>query len=241
MKRKFALASLLLICMHLIFKPTFAQDVDEFKKGNFYSLKLMLNTGGSRYKYTNAETDNEQGRLGYGVGFDYQKFFSEHTYLTLGGEINSRGYKASSSFGLTRVRATYLDIPVTINFITVDRPFFSYHDKFLFGFGAYAGIGIMGKYLPPNGSWTNLKFGESNTDNRSRTDYGWILNLGYKTEGLPFLIFSLASGLKNVLPADNHGVYDWRKLSCFKMYLMVPIESKAKKKGQPKYKTYKKR
>lgn len=241
MKNKFLLVISITFCFSFFCQTTTAQDVDELKKGNFYSFKLMLNSGGSRYKYTNGERDNEQGRIGYGVGFDYQKFFNEHTYFTIGGEINSRGYKASTSNGLAKVRATYLDLPITINHITGDRSFFSYHDKFLVGLGAYVGLGISGKYQLSNGSWTSLKFGESNTDNRSRLDYGWIFNFGYKTPGFPFLIFSLASGIKNVLPTDNHGAYDWRKLSCFKMYLMVPVEAKTKKKGQPKYSTYKKR
>lgn len=197
-----------------------ANSQDEFSKGRTsFMLKPMLNLGASSFRENTAsDFTSSNMRVGYGIGLDFLHCLSNKIFVTAGAELNSRGYKSGG-----KVRALYFDIPATINYITKPMSLLFSDDQLIFGAGAFAGIGLTGKY-GGSGNWTNIKFGEKTTDNRSRTDYGYIVNLGYKTEDAPAIMFSFSGGLKNVIPGDRQTTAgEAMRLSTTKVYLYFSL------------------
>lgn len=193
---------------------------DEFSKGRTsFMLKPMLNLGASNFREnTSSDFTSSKVRVGYGIGLDFLHCLSNKIFVTAGAELNSRGYKSGG-----KVRALYFDIPATINYITKPMSLMWTDDQLIFGAGAFTGIGLAGKY-GGSGNWTNLQFGEKTTDNRSRTDYGYIINLGYKTGDAPALMFSFCGGLKNVIPGDRQtSAGEAMRLSTTKVYLYFSL------------------
>lgn len=171
-------------------------------------LKPTLNVGNIAIKRDGGDPSSADNRVGYGIGLQYMQFFGERVYFTLGGDLNSRGYKGA--------RVVYLDVPVSMNVML------GKHKIFGIGGGVYAGMALSGKYKS-TGGWTKFKFGETATDNRSRTDYGYLVNLIYQSPGLFFATLSLMSGLKDITPADKQQDLNWMKLRTSQMSIVLPL------------------
>lgn len=171
-------------------------------------LKPSLNVGNIAIKRDGGDPSSADNRVGYGIGLQFMQFLGERVFFTLGGDLNSRGYKGT--------RVVYLDAPVSMNIML------GKHKIFGLGGGAYAGVALSGKYKG-TGGWTNFKFGETATDNRSRTDYGYLVNLIYQSPGLFFATLTLMSGLKDITPADKQQDLYWMKLRTSQMSIVIPM------------------
>lgn len=198
----------------LLLIPYFLFSQDEPK--SLLVIKPSLNVGNIAIKRDGGDPSSADNRVGYGIGLQYMQFFGERVYFTLGGDLNSRGYKGT--------RVVYLDAPVSMNIML------GKHKIFGFGGGAYAGMALSGKYKS-TGGWTKFKFGETATDNRSRTDYGFLVNLIYQSPGLFFATFTMMSGLKDITPADKQQDLNWMRLKTSQMSIVLPLSllNKSKK------------
>lgn len=198
----------------LLLIPYFLFSQDEPK--SLLVIKPSLNVGNIAIKRDGGDPSSADNRVGYGIGLQYMQFFGERVYFTLGGDLNSRGYKGT--------RVVYLDAPVSMNIML------GKHKIFGFGGGAYAGMALSGKYKS-TGGWTKFKFGETATDNRSRTDYGFLVNLIYQSPGLFFATFTMMSGLKDITPADKQQDLNWMRLKTSQMSIVLPLSlfTKSKK------------
>lgn len=220
----------LLLCATFFISPLLLSAQDKSDMGHNLTIRAMINGGNSRYKLsTETSPSHEISKTGWGFGLGYAKMFGDNFYIDISGEINSRGYKnggaiSSTLLGLT-YKATYLDIPVSFNYISDYRSFILGDTKFVVGAGAYYGLALSGKYQTSTG-WSKMKFGESGTDTRSATDYGILFNLGIKSKGLPLLVATYTSGLNDIIPSNNpQTVYEWKKLTCAKLYFLIPLGS----------------
>lgn len=164
------------------------------EKGTYLILKPSLNAGNAAFK-TNGSTSNGTNRIGYGAGIELIQVLSKHFVIGAGAGLNSRGYKG--------VRALYLDVPLSVNYLTKEMDLLFHNQRILFGAGVYGGLAVMGKYKNSAGDWTSMKFGERSTDNRSRFDGGFLFNLGATDEDLGALYLSFMLGRKNVIPKDR--------------------------------------
>jgi hypothetical protein len=173
-------------------------------------IKPSLNLGNIAIKRDGGDPSSADSRVGYGIGLQYMQFFGERVFFTLGGDFNSRGYKGA--------RVVYLDAPVSMNVML------GKHKIFGIGGGAYAGMALSGKYKS-TGGWTKFKFGETATDNRSRTDYGYLVNLIYQSPGLFFATLTLMSGLKDITPADKQQDLYWMKLRTSQLSIVIPLNT----------------
>jgi hypothetical protein len=173
-------------------------------------LKPSLNVGNIAIKRDGGDPSSADNRVGYGIGLQFMQFLGERVFFTLGGDLNSRGYKGT--------RVVYLDAPVSMNVML------GKHKIFGLGGGAYAGMALSGKYKG-TGGWTNFKFGETATDNRSRTDYGYLVNLIYQSPGLFFATLTLMSGLKDITPADKQQDLYWMKLRTSQLSIVIPLNT----------------
>lgn len=190
----------------LLLTPLFLFSQDEPK--SLLVIKPSLNVGNIAIKRDGGDPSSADNRVGYGIGLQYMQFLGERVYFTLGGDLNSRGYKGT--------RVVYLDAPVSMNIML------GKHKIFGFGGGAYAGMALSGKYKS-SGGWTKFKFGETATDNRSRTDYGFLVNLIYHSPGLFFATFTMMSGLKDITPADKQQDLNWMRLKTSQMSIVLPL------------------
>ncbi len=195
-----------LFALFLLLQPFFLFAQDEPK--SLLVLKPSLNVGNIAIKRDRENPRTADNRVGYGIGVQYMQFLGERVYFTLGGELNSRGYKGA--------RVVYLDAPVSMNVML------GKHKIFGFGGGAYASMALTGKYKSMD-VWTNFKFGESVTDNRSRADYGYLVNLIYQSPGLFFATLTLMSGIKDITPADKQIDKSWMKLRTSQMSIVIPM------------------
>ena len=195
-----------LLPLFLLLTPLFLFAQNEPK--SLLVLKPSLNAGNIAIKRDGGDPSSADSRIGYGIGLQFMQFLGERVYFTLGGDFNSRGYKG--------VRVVYLDAPVSMNVML------GKHKIFGLGGGAYAGMALSGKYKG-TGGWTNFKFGETATDNRSRTDYGYLVNLIYQSPGLFFATLTLMSGLKDITPADKQQDLYWMKLRTSQMSIVIPM------------------
>ncbi len=156
--------------------------------------------------------------------------------------LQQRGYTSMNSANKFDVRVAYLDIPVGIEFGFAARALFGF-DKFekgaekpfFFGAGVYEGIAVSGKYTDKYFSdpSVKIKFGESATDQRSRTDYGLIFNLGMRFPvGKSYVRFGLQKqvGLKNVMPSARQAKDGSLKTSNFSFFVAYDISRLLSKK-----------
>lgn len=166
-----------------------------------------------------AEANNNSGkaeiRFGYGVAMEYLKQLdkNERIYFSAAAALQSRGYKG--------VRAMYFDVPLTINYALGRRK------RILIGGGFYAGIAATGSFKNSNGGRTKINFGETASDNRSRTDYGYKLSYSAISEyfGMIFSIDYLG-GIKNVIPNDRQINGTSLKLRTTVISVGIPIKKK---------------
>lgn len=123
--------------------------------------------------------------------------------------LQQRGYSSMNGTNHFDVRIAYLDLPVGVEFgfgaralIGFDKFEKGFEKPFFFTAGVYEGIAISGKYTDKylSDPSVKIKFGESLTDQRSRTDYGLIFNLGLRLGKIRFGLQKQV-GLKNVTPS----------------------------------------
>jgi len=161
--------------------------------------------------------------LSSGVGLNFDLALSERVHFNVMPTLNFRGYT-----GLVTTKPTYIDFPVCFQF-SLDE-----NEKHMFlGLGGYYGYALSGKYkntlsVTGNTDWQKMSFGESAEDNRSKTDYGALLNIGgfFPTysgaikAGVQFM-----TGFKNVVPEARQGedINNNIKLRSIKAYLEFSI------------------
>lgn len=209
--------AIIILVVSLISAMTFAQH----EKGTYLLLKPSVNFGNAAVK-TNGSKSNTKTRVGYGINVELMNALSKNVAIAIGAGFNSRGYK--------NVRSLYLDVPLSINFITNPKDFFFTNQQFIFGVGVYGGLALTGKYKNINNDWIAMKFGESTNDNRSRFDAGFLVNLGLADEDLGALHFSMLFGLKNEIPKDRRVDDNFLKLNTLNVSWAIPLKEITHKK-----------
>ena len=150
--------------------------------------------------------------------------------------INFRGYVSSNSVNKYDVGATYIDLPMALEYhYSLGKDFRDEKDAFPFfiGAGVYGGYAVAGKYTDKytNDPSVKIKFGESVSDNRSRTDYGLNFVAGLTLNNWGFgnfktkLRFGLQKqvGLKNVVPKDRQAGGNEIKLRNLSVFVAIKI------------------
>lgn len=198
------------IIIQVLFIGTIAAQDNDMTE-TYLFIKPSLNLGTARVQ-SSGNSYNSDARLGYGIAAEIWHPLSKKFFLAGGAGFNSRGYKD--------VRAMYFDVPVSINYVI---------KSITVGAGAYWGIALGGKYDNIINGWTKMKFGEGSSANRSRTDHGYLVNLGYNS-GVFFFMASYMGGLKNVIPNDRQAGDNSIKLNTLQGSVYIPIKSLTKKK-----------
>ncbi len=151
--------------------------------------------------------------------------------------FQQRGYTSMNASNNFDVRVAYLDLPVGVEFGFAARgliPFDKFEKgaekPFFFAVGVYEGIAISGKYTDKylSNPSEKIKFGESLTDQRSRTDYGLIFNLGVRFDKVRFA-FQKQVGLKNVMPSARQAKDGSIKTNNFGFFVAYNIGGLLKK------------
>lgn len=165
----------------------------------------------------------KDSKLSSGVGLDFDLALGDRVHFDVMPTVNFRGYT-----GLVTVKPTYLDVPVCFEF-SLDE-----NEKHMFlGLGGYYGYTLSGKYkntltVTGNTDWQKMSFGESAEDNRSKTDYGALINIGayFPTySGAVKAGIQFMKGLKNVVPEARQGedINNDIKLRSIKAYIEFSV------------------
>ena len=166
-------------------------------------------------------------KLSSGLGIELELPLGEQAYFVTRPTLNFRGFSGSAN-GLLAVKSTYVDFPVTLEFIAGNPTGMNLYA----GAGVYYGIALAGK-IKSNPTfleeiWTPMKFGEAQTDDRSRTDFGINLNGGVRFgEGKRVVKLGIQTqwGLKNVAPKarQDDAYYNTQRLRNITAYLSIAI------------------
>jgi len=228
--KKLSLTSFLLL--------TFTLNIFAQKKLEIYTA---ANLGLSKVKFTPSIgeiTSNISG--GIGVHLIYQ--IRPNIGLIVMPVLQQRGYTSSNTANNFDVRVTYIDLPVAVELgfgaraLTGFNKFENGEEKpFFFSVGIYEGIAIDGKYTDKyfNNPSVKIKFGESTTDQRSRTDFGVNFTLGIRFKSqLGKFKFGLQNqrGLKNCIPNDRKSKDGSLKTSNFGFFVAYGISNLFNKK-----------
>jgi hypothetical protein len=205
--------SLLLTFFILLFFTTVAQ------KG--VTVALQFNTQRNIYK-ANGTTEKDLG-TGIGIGVNFNKKLLKLPFV-FEPRVMFNSQRVSSS-GISNLRTTYIQIPVSFRFLSKKTYFdneISNQESMDFSFGSmvvggssptktgttglaftldagmYLGVAVGGKY---NGS-TKMSYGEGATDNRARLDYGFTSTLSFGPAFGNFRGYvQVQRGFKNVIPS----------------------------------------
>ncbi len=152
--------------------------------------------------------------------------------------LQQRGYTSMNGANKFDVRVSYIDIPVGVEFGFAARALIGF-DKFekgaekpfFFGAGIYEGLAISGKYTDKylSNPAVKIKFGESVTDQRSRTDFGLNFTLGMRFDRFRFGLQKQV-GLKNVMPNSRQAKDGSIKTDNFGFFVAYNIRDILKKK-----------
>lgn len=157
-----------------------------------------------------------------GIGINLEQRLGEKVRFVVIPELNSRGY--SGNLGVSTIKANYLDIPVQFQFDLAESS-----SPVYLGLGGYYGLALSGKYKSnltgsAESDWQKMTFGEGADNNRSKTDYGLIIDVGgrFPTYSHYFKVgIQTMYGLKNVVPreiqdesSDSH-----KRLMNFSLYV----------------------
>lgn len=192
----------------------FLQSFGQTNSTSGFIARGSFNVGNAMSEVNN-NSAKAKVRFGYGVSIDYLKGLdkNERIYISVMAALQSRGYQ--------NVRAMYFDVPVTINYAIGSKK------RILIGGGLYAGLALGGSYKNVITGWTKINFGETATDNRSKTDYGY--KISYTAVSRYFgMIFNIDywGGLKNVIPGDRQINGAALKLRTTVISVGIPLKKK---------------
>ena len=216
------------ILITVLFHNTYAQKkVLLYAAGNFGIASAKLQPKG---------TTTISSKLSGGLGAQLAVQVSKRLFIVAQPAVDFRGYVSSNAANKYDVSATYIDIPAAIEYhynLFKDVQEKNEPYPFFIGAGFYGGFAVAGKYVDnyTNDPSVKIKFGESNTDNRSRTDYGLNFVAGLTVSDWGFghfktnLRFGLQDqvGLKNVVPKDRQAGGNEIKLRNLSLFLAVKI------------------
>lgn len=199
-----------------------------------FSTYIAGNFGLASAKVGPPSTTEILKKLSAGLGFHLTGQLTKRFFIVAQPAVNSRGYVSSNAANKYDIHATYIDIPVAAEY-----HFSLFKDikdegssPFFIGAGIYGGVALSGKYkddyLTPSVS-QKIKFGESTSDNRSKTDFGLNFVAGLQTKNIRFGLQYL-KGLKNVVPKDRQTNGTEIKLRNFSMFVAYKLPQLAGKK-----------
>lgn len=199
----------------------------QLEEKTMLGLRISLNSAAAKVKNTLGETAHTDARLGFGLGAELLHQLSNRIIVTAGAGFNSRGYHD--------VRAMYFDVPLTVNFRLngskgTGVAGFNSQKGFLLGGGIYGGFALGGKYKTTLDGWKKISFGESTADNRSRTDFGYVINAGIMGIGGGIFTLQAFIGAKNVIPKDRQSNGSYIHLNTFNINWILPSAVKSGKK-----------
>lgn len=203
------------------------QKVTVYVAGNFGVAAAKLQPSGST-------TINS--KISGGFGLHLTARVTSRFFLVGQPGVNFRGYVSSNAVNKYDVGATYIDVPLALEYhYSLGKDFMDEKGAYPFfiGAGAYGGYAVAGKYTDKytNDPSVKMKFGESVTDNRSATDYGLNFVAGLTVNNWGFgnfktkLRFGLQKqvGLKNVVPKDRQAGGNEIKLRNLSVFVAIKI------------------
>lgn len=150
-----------------------------------------------------AKAQGYSSNFSKGIGVNLEQRLGEKVRFVVIPTLNSRGY--NGNLGVSTVKVNYVDIPVQLQFDLAEssRPVY-------LGLGGYYGFALSGKYksnLTASGDleWHEMTFGEDAASNRSKTDYGLIIDIGGRFPTYSHYVkvgIQTMFGLKNVAPKE---------------------------------------
>jgi hypothetical protein len=223
--KKITVACMLFITL---FNTAHAQKkIAVYVAGNFGLASAKLQPSGST---------TITSKLSGGIGLHLSGQLTKRFFIVAQPAINSRGYVSSNAVNKYDVSTTYIDIPAAIEYhysLFKDMKDERGEYPFFIGAGLYGGFAIAGKYVDKylNNPSVKIKFGESATDNRSKTDYGLNFVAGMTINDWGFGKFKTALrfgvqkqvGIKNVVPKDRQPGGNEIKLRNLSMFVAVKI------------------
>ncbi len=188
----------------------FAQN----KKGDngLTMFKMSINSGNLRWKSTaDDDYNSSKSRIGFGIGIErLTQLKKETVYLGTQISLNRLGYKG--------VKTTYITVPLTLNIML------GKNKLWYVGAGVYGGYMLTGKYRNSNDDWVKMKIGNATTDNRTRTDYGFIYTIASTFgEGLPIIQLHIMSGKQNLIPEARQTNGAKNKMNSIELALRIPL------------------
>jgi hypothetical protein len=225
MKKIKIIAILLIVCSINIFAQN---KLTVYVTGNYGLYKVKPSD-----IYSSAISSNFSG--GFGVHLSYT--IIPNLYIVALPVYQQRGYMSFNIYHNYDIRVSYIDIPIGVeyNFNAPSSKFLGLTDddeKPLFvGIGLYEGFAISGNYTDKftNNPAEKIKFGESLTDNRSSTDFGFNFNIGVRIRNFKIGI-QKQLGLKNVVPTARQAAEGSIKTTGFGMFIAYKISKLKKKK-----------
>jgi hypothetical protein len=175
-------------------------------KGSFNVANVKVENSTLNYR--------SKSRIGYGLSLGLYQMLdkNEKFYLSAHAGLNSRGND--------KVRALYADVPVAIG-VAVGRS-----KSILISGGVYGGMALMGSYKFLLQDRTKIKFGEQASDNRSRTDYGYVISLANFANDFGVVMgIDFYGGLKNVVPESRQATDGSLKLRSTVISVSVPLSA----------------
>ena len=217
------------VLLALVITNSIAQNkFDVFASGNFGLSKVTFTPSIGKINR------NLSGAIGAHIIYKLQPNIS----LIAMPMLQQRGYTSMNGANNFDVRVAYLDLPVGVEFgfgarglVGFDKFEKGAEKPFFFAAGVYEGIAVSGKYTDKylSNPSVKIKFGESLTDNRSRTDYGLIFNLGLRLGKIRFALQKQV-GLKNVMPSARQAKDGSIKTDNFGFFVAYNIGGLFKKK-----------
>ena len=175
-------------------------------------------------------------KLSGGLGMHLTGQLTKRVFVVAQPAVNFRGYVSSNAANKYDVSATYIDIPAALEYhysLFKDMKDGKDDYPFFIGAGLYGGFAVAGKYTDKylNDPSVKIKFGESATDNRSKTDYGLNFVAGLSINDWGFgnfktnVRFGLQKqvGLKNVVPKDRQTGGNEIKLRNLSLFVAIKI------------------
>lgn len=200
---------------------------------NLFLLLMVLEATAQKHTLFGAlhggfsSAQSYDAKLSSGLGIELELPLGERAYLVTRPTLNFRGFNGSYN-GLLEVKSTYMDLPLTLEALLGNPSKMNLYA----GAGVYYGLALSGK-IKTNPTflqeiWTPMKFGEGDTDDRSKTDFGINLNGGVRFSGgnrVAKIGIQTQWGTKNVAPKarQDDAIFNTQRLRNISLYVAIAL------------------
>jgi hypothetical protein len=135
--------------------------------------QLQVNTGLRLVNVFQPPSNDNYPLVGYSVGFSYNRLVNSRMFLSLGLNIDEKGYGIKTDIYTetldSKVKMYYLDLPIKFNYM-----FLINNDNITMGLGPYVGYGLWGNITSEYGEikeTKDVKWGNNGGDYNGSPDH----------------------------------------------------------------------